>query len=206
MSIRVLCLRHAESENVVARAAGALPTAALTPRGRRQAAQAAHVLRDERITHIYASTALRAQQTADIIADHLNVQTTPMPELVEVDIGHKEGATDPSTAAETAKVLHSWVINKNLTTQVANGETGHEVVARITRAFTTITSAHPTGTVVLIGHVASLTAGLSALCSLPTRIWGAPLPPAIPFPVEWDGHTWHCETWPGLPHKEHSGL
>jgi len=196
MGVRVLCLRHAESENILTRTAGALPTAALTPRGRRQAAQAARLLRDEVITHIYASTALRAQQTADILAGHLNVKITLLPELVEVDIGCKEGATDPATAAETAEVLHSWVVHKNLTPQVADGETGFEVVARITRAFTTITSAHATGTVVLIGHVASLTAGLSALCSLPTRIWGAPLPPAIPFPVEWDGRTWHCETWP----------
>jgi broad specificity phosphatase PhoE len=204
MSVRVLCLRHAESENVLAHAAGALPTAPLTPRGRHQATRAAHLLRDEVITHIYASTALRARQTADIIADHLNVQITTLPELLETNIGRKEGATDPAIAAETARVLHSWVVQKNLTPRVADGETGHEVVARIARAFTTITTAHTSGTVVLIGHVASLTAGLSALCGLHTRIWGAPLPHAIPFPVEWDGHTWHCETWPCPPPSKQS--
>lgn len=45
MSVRLLCLRHGESENVVAGVSGALPNAELTERGRAQAASAALGLR-----------------------------------------------------------------------------------------------------------------------------------------------------------------
>ncbi|MFI7127485.1 histidine phosphatase family protein [Nonomuraea sp. NPDC050153] len=61
MGVRVLCLRHAESENVVAQVAGALPLAELTPKGRAQAAEAAERLLGEGVTRIYASTAVRAR-------------------------------------------------------------------------------------------------------------------------------------------------
>ncbi|MGW0196292.1 hypothetical protein [Nonomuraea sp. NPDC003201] len=45
----------------------------------------------------------------------------------------------------------------------------------------------------------SLTAGLSVLCrGLGERVWGAPLPHAVPFPVEWDGRSWRCASWPAL--------
>lgn len=58
----VWCLRHAESENVVAGASGALPLSPLTPLGREQARRAAPALTG--IRTVYASTALRALPAA----------------------------------------------------------------------------------------------------------------------------------------------
>ena len=63
-TVRVWCLRHAESENVTGEVAGAVPTAPLTERGRHQAIEAAQTLAGEPIRRVYASTALRARQTA----------------------------------------------------------------------------------------------------------------------------------------------
>ncbi|MEV4801951.1 histidine phosphatase family protein [Nonomuraea sp. NPDC049421] len=116
MSVRLWCLRHAESENVVTRTSGAQPHAELTPRGRDQAAEAGRRLRGAGISHVYASSAVRAATTAGIVA--------------------------------------------------------------------------------VVGHVASLTAGLAVLCGLGGRVWGAPLPHAEPFAVEWDGTAWRCGSWP----------
>ncbi|WP_209444876.1 histidine phosphatase family protein [Nocardia vulneris] len=59
--VRIWCLRHAESENVTARIAGAVPRSPLTTRGRHQAVDVTRTLREEPITGIYCSTALRAQ-------------------------------------------------------------------------------------------------------------------------------------------------
>ncbi|MGW0196293.1 histidine phosphatase family protein [Nonomuraea sp. NPDC003201] len=84
MGVRVLCLRHAESENVVAGVAGALPPAELTLKGRAQAAEAGERLRGEGVTRIYASTAVRARQTAEIIARALGLRE-------EVVAGHPPG-------------------------------------------------------------------------------------------------------------------
>ncbi len=107
-----------------------------------------------------------------------------MPELVETTC--------------TADVLRAWVIEQDLGQRGAGGETGHQVVARVTAALQQIASAHPGETVAVVGHVASLTVALGRLCSLGAGVWGTPLPHARPFLVEWDGQAWHCPTWPAL--------
>ncbi|GAA3719095.1 2,3-diphosphoglycerate-dependent phosphoglycerate mutase GpmB [Nonomuraea antimicrobica] len=196
MSVRLLCLRHAESENVVAGAAGALPGAELTPRGRAQAARAAHLLRAEGIAKVYAGDAVRARRTAEIIAGTLDADVAVLPALAEMGLGGAEGTKDRAVRARTAEVLRSWVVDGDLRAAVGDGEDGQAVTARVIAALTSIAAAHPGGTVAVVGHVASLTAGLSVLCGLGGRVWGSPLPFATPFLVEHDGGSWHCRTWP----------
>lgn len=182
--VRVWCLRHAEAENVTIGTAGAVPTAPLTVRGRHQAVEAAQQLAAEPVTRIYSSTALRARQTAALLATTLGLPTTAMPELVETTC--------------TADVLRAWVIEQNLGQRGTDGETGHQVVARVTAAFQQIASAHPGETVAVVGHTASLTVALGRLCSLGSGVWGTSLPHARPFLVAWDGQAWHCPTWPAV--------
>ncbi|MDP4507167.1 histidine phosphatase family protein [Nonomuraea turcica] len=196
--VRMLCLRHGESENVIARVSGALPLAGLTPKGRLQAAEAAQRLVPEGVARIYASTAVRAQQTAEIIAQALSVDVVLVPDLVEVGIGRLEGTTDPATRARTADVLRSWIVEGRLGEAVGDGEDGHAVTSRVVAALTAIAAEHAGETIAVVGHVASLTTGLSPLCGLGERVWGAPLPHAVPFAVEYDGHSWRCPSWPTL--------
>lgn len=181
--VRVWCLRHAESESVTTGTA-AVPTTPLTVRGRRQAIEAAQQLMAEPITGIYSSTALRARQTAALLALTPGLPSTAMPELVEVDC--------------TADVLRAWVVEQDLGRRAADGETGQQVVARVTAALQQIANAHPGETVAAVGHVASLTVALGRLCALGPGVWGTPLPHARPFLIEWDGHAWHCPTWPAI--------
>ena len=197
----IWCMRHGESSNVVIGQAGALPGAALTRTGRAQAAAAAATLAtlDRRPTRVYASTAVRAMQTADLLVSGLALPEPliPLNGLVAVGLGRREGATDEPTHADTANVLHTWVVARGLEARVADGESGHEVVTRVTTALTTIAADNRGGVVALVGHVASLTAGLSALCGLGAEIWQRPLPHAVPFRVDTDGTTWRCVDWPG---------
>ncbi|HEX5494119.1 MAG TPA: histidine phosphatase family protein [Mycobacteriales bacterium] len=195
--VRVWCLRHGESENVTAEVSGAVPSAPLTGLGRRQAALAAQLLAGEPISAVFASTALRARQTAQPLATAAGIPVRAIPELVEVGIGRYEGSSDPAVRRRTADVLGAWVVDSDLEQRVADGETGHEVVARVSTAFHHIAEQHPGETVAVVGHVASLTVALGRLCALGAAVWGTPLPHARPFIVEWDGHTWHCLTWPG---------
>ncbi|MEV1177501.1 histidine phosphatase family protein [Nonomuraea sp. NPDC049784] len=178
--------------------AGAVPAAPLTARGRRQALDAAHKLAAEPISRIYSSTALRARQTAQFLTATHGLDITAMPDLVEVGIGTHEGTRDPAIRARTADVLRAWMIERDLGQCVADGETGHQVLARMTTALQKIASAHPGETVAVVGHVASPTVALARLCSLGSRVWGTPLPHAWPFPVEWDGQAWHYPTWPAV--------
>lgn len=195
-TVRVWCLRHGESENVTAAIAGALPSAPLTGHGRQQAIQAARTLADEPIRRVYSSTALRALQTAEFLATAPGLRVGSVPELVEVGIGRHEGSSDPTVRQRTRDVLRSWVVERHLDERVADGETGHDVLARMTTALQRIAQRYPGGTVAVVGHVASLTVAGSHLCALGSSVWGAPLPHAEPFPVEWDGNRWSCRTWP----------
>ncbi len=195
--VRLWCLRHAESENVTAEVAGAVPTAPLTERGHHQAIKAAQTLAGEPISRVYSSTALRALQTARPLATTPGVEVQAVPQLVEVGIGRHEGSSDPAVRRQTADVLRAWVVEHDLGQRVADGETGHDVVARMTEAFQLIADQHRSETVAVVGHVASLTVALGQLCALGSLVWGTPLPHAEPFLVEWDGRSWHCPAWPG---------
>ncbi|MGR6919460.1 histidine phosphatase family protein [[Actinomadura] parvosata] len=158
--------------------------------------RASSALAAEPITRIYSSTALRAQQTAMHLATLPDLDIKAIPELAEVGIGRHEGTSDPAIRTQTAQVLHVWIVEQDLGQRIADGETGHQVVARMTAALQTIVSTHPGETVAVAGHVASLTVALGQLYALGHHVRGTPLPHARPFLIERDGDTWHCPAWP----------
>ena len=194
--VRVWCLRHAEAENVTAGVAGAVPAAPLTGHGHRQANAAARALAGESLAKVYSSTAVRALHTAELLAAASALDVVAMPELVEVGIGEQEGTSDPAVRRRTAEVLRAWVVEEDLGLRVADGESGRQVIGRMTGAFQEISANHPGDTVAVVGHVASLTVALARLCALGAQVWGTPLPHARPFVIEWDGQAWHCPMWP----------
>lgn len=192
---QLVCLRHGESTNVVERQAGALPDAVLTGCGRQQARITARRLIDAGIVRVFASTALRASQTADLIAVELGLGVELMPELGEVWLGADEGSTDDDVHVQTAEALHAWV-HGDLTPRFASGESGYDVVRRMSAALEQIANISTPGSASLVvGHVASLTATISHLCRNGATLWGRPLPHAAPFPVIRTGTTWSCH-WP----------
>jgi broad specificity phosphatase PhoE len=193
--MRVWCLRHGQSENVVRGMSGAVPAMPLTPQGHDQAHAAARVLADEPITAIYASPTLRTLQTAAPLAAAHQLDVSVLPGLTEGGIGSAEGSTDPEVRARAAEVLRQWIVDEDLDQRVADGESGHEVVARVTAAFEGIARDHDGETVVVVAHTGCLTTALSRLCGLGARAWGTPLPHAEPFLVTWDGG-WSCPAWP----------
>ena len=186
--VQIVCLRHAESENVLTGASGAVPLAPLTERGRTQAAALAEQVR---VGQVYASRAVRARQTAEA----LGAPVTVLPQLAEMSIGRREGQIDPVLRQETEDVLRAWVVDGDLDRRVGDGESGREVLERMTAALTRVAAGG--GTPAVVGHVGSLTLALSVLCGLGDAVWGAPLPQAVPFVVQWDGTRWHCPRWPG---------
>jgi alpha-ribazole phosphatase/probable phosphoglycerate mutase len=198
LGAQIWCLRHGESSSLVAGESGAVPGAALTRTGRAQAVAAAATLAGlaRRPTRVYTSTAVRAIQTADLLASELRLTRplVPLNGLVEVGRGRLDGV-DP-VQGESATVIQQWVVHGGLDARVAD-ESGHDVVARISSALRTIAADNKGGVVALVGHVASLTAGLSALCGIGPEVWGRPLPHAVPFRVDTDGTTWQCAGWPG---------
>lgn len=143
------------------------------------------------ITRAYVSATVRARQTAE----PLGVPVTELAGLGEVGVGSREGVADAGLRRETADVLRAWVVDGELDRRVGDGESGHEVLARMTAAMALV--ADRGGRPVVVGHVASLTVLVSVLCGLGAAVWGAPLPHAVPFVLRRDASGWHCPGWPG---------
>jgi broad specificity phosphatase PhoE len=186
--VEIVCLRHGESQNVLIGASGAVPEAPLTEHGRAQAKAAGRGLGG--ITRTYASATVRARETAGL----LGAPVVELPGLGEMHVGSQEGVVDARLRRETAGALRAWVVDGDLGRRVADGETGHDVLTRMTAALEII--AEQQGRPALVGHVGSLTLVVSVLCGLGGAVWGAPLPHAVPFVVRRDGTRWHCPRWP----------
>jgi broad specificity phosphatase PhoE len=110
-----------------------VPLAPLTRYGR---AQATTLAAGQRST---GST--RAGGTARQTAELLGAPVTVLPELAEIGIGAREGEVDAGLRRETAEVLRAWVVAGDLDRRVADGETGHAVLARMAAAFERIAAA-----------------------------------------------------------------
>jgi broad specificity phosphatase PhoE len=177
---RLICLRHAEAERTTTPLVG-LADPSLTARGRDQAATAAKRLRREQAGMVYASSAVRSRQTAAIIAERLGLSIVVLPALAEV--------------AVAAQVLEAWIVHGDLGARAIDGESGHAVASRVTAALAEIAAACADRPAIVVGHVASLTTGISVLCGNGPSLWGAPLPHAMPFPLTRKGARWHVQ-WP----------
>lgn len=200
-AVRVMCLRHGEStDNAAGVLSGRPPGAPLSVLGRAQAERAVPVLRRERVVAVYSSSARRAAQTAGIAAAGLGVPTAQAPGLEEYGLGECEGATDSAALTRCVSVMRGWIVAGDLDARLPAGESGRQVADRFVGALRGIADRHRGQTVAVVSHVGTLTIGLMALCAGlgPEQVWGAILPHATPFAVDFDGSTWRCQQWPGV--------
>ncbi|WP_405055711.1 histidine phosphatase family protein [Kribbella sp. NBC_01505] len=196
---RLMCLRHGEAESNVARTMAPALTTPLTERGREQAAAAGELLREVGAVRVYSSTVARAVETATIVARVIGVplEVVQLKGLDEVTIGPDADPKAVTTLEGAGAALRAWVVERELGAAFpGGGEDGETVVRRTTDALRSIAADHPGETVIVVGHVASLTTGLSVLCGLRDEVWNRPLPHAVPFAVE-GGEVWGCRDWPG---------
>jgi len=81
--MRVFLLRHGESESDVEKRYGGDYDDSLTPKGEKQALKLANELKDKEITKLFVSPKIRAMETAKIIAEELNLDLIPVPDMRE---------------------------------------------------------------------------------------------------------------------------
>ena len=90
----ILLIRHGENEYVAkGRLAGRLPGVHLNENGVRQAESLVSALSKSPIKAVYASPLERCMQTAQPLADHLNMEIIPRDGLLEIDFGDWQGKT-----------------------------------------------------------------------------------------------------------------
>lgn len=199
MAAQLICLRHAESEPPLwdtsrgTGGGGAPPDPALTQRGRRQATAAAQRCLGTGPQTVFVSEALRSRQTGAIIAASVGARVEVVPALAEASMGRGDRA--PRQPGLAADVLRQWIVCGDLSAQLMDGETGQEVALRMERALHEIAAQCHDRLAIVVGHVASLTVGVSALCQNGPALWGRPLPHATPFVLTGSRGGWHVQ-WP----------
>lgn len=102
-------MRHGQAVNNVKRMlAGRSPGISLTDEGRRQAAAAAELLSDMRISRILTSPIERAVQTAEIVSGRIGVRHEADDRLVELDMGKFTGMGYGDVLSKHGNVFHKF--------------------------------------------------------------------------------------------------
>ena len=149
--MKLIVVRHGETEwNVQGREMGQLDSP-LTPRGVRQAEALAARLSAVRFEALYTSDLGRAVRTAEIIAAACGLEPIVDAALRERDLGIFQGFTRaelesrfPEDYAEYLRSGHGY--------QIPGGESGQQRTERSVRALAAIAERHPAETVVVVTH------------------------------------------------------
>jgi broad specificity phosphatase PhoE len=109
-SITVTFVRHAQSE---ANASGLIdtdvPGPGLSPEGKEQAEQVAHQLAHKDYDSVYASTMVRAQQTAAPLGAELGKQVEVLPGIQEINAGWFNGKPDSMASSTYLLAPMNWI-------------------------------------------------------------------------------------------------
>jgi probable phosphoglycerate mutase len=193
-----MLVRHGQTEANVRRALDSRPPGPpLNLLGQHQAGDLAAELADEPIVAVYASTAIRAQQTAEPVAAKHGLEVRVVAGAQEVFVGDLEGRIDRPSAEVFFQVFGEWS-RGDLSVPMPGGESGQQARDRFRQAVDEIVAEHSEGTVVLVSHggIIRLLAPILADNVAPDVTEFALLPNTGRVVLD-DGPAWHCVHWTG---------
>jgi ribonuclease H / adenosylcobalamin/alpha-ribazole phosphatase len=149
---RLLMLRHGQTEYSAQRRYSGRGDLPLTELGERQAAAvAARLSRMDGVAAVVSSPLLRARQTAQPVADALDMPLIVHEGLVETDFGAWEGLTF-AEARERDPDLHArWITDTSVA--APDGESMDAVHRRVRRVRDQLITQHADATLVVVTHV-----------------------------------------------------
>jgi broad specificity phosphatase PhoE len=176
--LRLLTVRHGETDSARERRFAGSRDVALNPRGRRQCEAVARALAGAHAAVVYASPLGRARESADLIAAPSGLPVRVEPAFREMAFGEWEGLTRAEVAQRYPHELAAWAETPHLV-QPPGGERLDEVAARVTAGLSAMADAQGGQTVVLVSHaiVARLIV-LEALGLGLDRLWSVDASPA----------------------------
>jgi probable phosphoglycerate mutase len=140
----------------------------LSEEGRTQVRALAERLRQVQIHAAYASPLERTRETAELLAEPHQLQVTLRDGLREIGHGHWEGLTRAEVEVRFPQEYSSWEIDP-LTYAPEGGESGISVLARALPVLRELVLAHPTDTVLVVSHKATLRLLLASLLGFDPR-------------------------------------
>lgn len=196
--MKLILARHGQTRANVDRVLDTLPPGyPLTCEGRRQATELAEALRAEPVVAVYASTAVRARQTAAPVAARHGLAPVELDGVQEVFVGDLEGRRDPDALELWTGIYRSWHSGQP-DRRVPGGESGTEVLARYRAALTRLATDHDDGTVVLVSHGAAMRLAVATVVSNLGSDFAKDdyLPNASTVVLQTaGGNGWHCLRW-----------
>src|SRR5256714_5430107 len=195
--LRLVLVRHGQT---TANAEGILdtrpPGQPLTGEGHRQADELAQRLAGEPVVAVYASHALRTQQTARPVAARHGRTAQILGGVHEVFIGDLEGRQTPEAHRVLHELYHAWH-SGDLEAARPGGESGKQVLDRYLADVAAIRAAHRHGTAVLVSHGAAIRLAVVALATNVDGAFAGPryLPNGAMVLLEADDTGWRCLRW-----------
>lgn len=163
---RLILVRHGQTTaNIAERIDTLLPGEPLTDEGWAQAGELAENLADgdsdvvrsagDPVTAIYHSEAVRARDTASVLARRLGVPSRPAEGVHEVHGGDLEGCSDKDSRERYRDVCRLWARGE-YEQAIPGGETGKQVLDRFVPTVDSLLAAHPGEVVLLVTHAAAM--------------------------------------------------
>ncbi len=162
---RLYLVRHGQSAGNAEGRFGGHSATPLSELGYHQAKITAQALAKEKIDVIYSSDLHRAVQTAEPLADLLNLPIIKTPAFRERKVGVLEGKTFDESKAEFPTDYYA-LVNRNIHHIITGGESYRQLLKRATRALHEVLRTHHGENVVIFSHT-------GAICFLTLYLIGA---------------------------------
>jgi len=167
MTLRLLLVRHGETDNNVSGRAQGRRDVPLNARGWAQAAALAESLSGVRLAAIVSSTSSRALDVAEAIAVHHNVPVEADERLTELDQGELDGMLIADMREQYADFLLRWRDEDPADLRMPGGETMREAQTRMVEACTELAARYEGKEVVVVSHNLALRALLCHALGVP---------------------------------------
>jgi len=144
MAVKILLIRHGESEaNIYHKFSGSMDVK-LTEKGIWQAARLANRLQEEKIDQVYCSTLTRAKHTAEIVFKSRKKKIISNAGFMEMNFGIWEGLTYEEVKSKfgLSEDYFSWQPYINIKVPIPEGESIIKLNERVMHAFTGILDKH----------------------------------------------------------------
>jgi probable phosphoglycerate mutase len=171
-SFTLILVRHGHVEGIHPERFRGRIDLPLTELGRKQAAATAEFIAPHwPAAAIYASPLARCVDTATAIGKAQDKIVHPLPELLDIDYGPWQGRAREEVKAAEPELFEAWMRQPQLTV-IEGAETLQDVQARLARALNTMRKAHPSETVIAVGHDSTNRVFLTLALDLPlSRYW-----------------------------------
>lgn len=154
--MRLLLIRHGETEHNAGRLALGRADVPLNERGLAQAQALARRLHATnsygRIDAVYASPLQRAQATASPLAEAFGLAIVTETALIEMDIGALEGISFPEVRERYPEFMRAWLSDDVADAEMPGGESLRQVQDRAWAAVQSIRERHSEETVAAVAH------------------------------------------------------